>query len=214
MTRRAAPRAGSGATVGPVAPQRASQGEAGASPVARTGRNGSGATKSVQRGSTGRSARGEESELEMILANRIGIAGLPLGQPQYPVVPGRRFRFDRAWPSQRVAVETMVKLGDANASAVLPTPRGATPGGVSRCSLSVPRRGHAWPVISRCIGLLRALLAGRESSAPVRALTLLLVGTRVPHVSGAGHRSIFRSDGTARKTATTQPGWLLSRRSE
>lgn len=48
---------------------------------------------------------GVESELELILLHRLERAGLPLGLPQYRFVPGRQYRFDRAWPEQMVAVE-------------------------------------------------------------------------------------------------------------
>lgn len=48
---------------------------------------------------------GSDSMLERVLVNRLEQAGLPLGEPQYPVVEGRQHRFDRAWPNQRVAVE-------------------------------------------------------------------------------------------------------------
>ena len=48
---------------------------------------------------------GAESELEMILANRLAIAGLPPGERQYRFDPRRRFRFDMAWPALKVAVE-------------------------------------------------------------------------------------------------------------
>jgi very-short-patch-repair endonuclease len=45
------------------------------------------------------------SELEMILAHRLAIAGLLPFEIQYPVVPGRRFRYDLAFVHQRVAIE-------------------------------------------------------------------------------------------------------------
>jgi hypothetical protein len=48
---------------------------------------------------------GMDSELEMILENRVAIAGLPLGVTQHRFAEGRRYRFDRAWPDQLVAVE-------------------------------------------------------------------------------------------------------------
>lgn len=71
------------------------------------------ARNTAQRPKTGRRARlrpehwpeGVSSELEWLLLNRLEWAGLPTGQAQYPVVTGRQFRFDRAWPEQRVAVE-------------------------------------------------------------------------------------------------------------
>jgi hypothetical protein len=49
--------------------------------------------------------RGTRSELEAVLANRLHQAGVPLGEAQWPVIAGRRFRFDRAWPARRVACE-------------------------------------------------------------------------------------------------------------
>jgi hypothetical protein len=39
------------------------------------------------------------------LANRLHRLGVPLGEAQWPVIPGRKFRFDRAWPAHRVACE-------------------------------------------------------------------------------------------------------------
>ena len=50
---------------------------------------------------------GCDSELELILLNRLERAGLPIGEPQYPFVPGRQFRFDRCWVAEKVAVEVM-----------------------------------------------------------------------------------------------------------
>lgn len=49
--------------------------------------------------------KGVDSELEMKLHTRLERMGLPMGELQYPVCEGRQFRFDRAWPDQRVAVE-------------------------------------------------------------------------------------------------------------
>ena len=40
-----------------------------------------------------------------MLLTRLERAGLPVGLTQHPVVTGRQFRFDRAWPAQMVAVE-------------------------------------------------------------------------------------------------------------
>lgn len=48
---------------------------------------------------------GVDSELEMMLVTRLERAGLPLGEGQYRFVPGRLYRFDRAYPSQMVAIE-------------------------------------------------------------------------------------------------------------
>src|SRR4051812_35225801 len=42
-------------------------------------------------------AAGVDSELELILANRLERAGLPLGETQYRFVEGRQYRFDRVW---------------------------------------------------------------------------------------------------------------------
>jgi hypothetical protein len=48
---------------------------------------------------------GADSLLELVLLNRLQHAGLPTGEAQYRFVEGRQFRFDRAWPERRVAVE-------------------------------------------------------------------------------------------------------------
>lgn len=48
---------------------------------------------------------GVDSELEMALLTRLERHGLSLGVGQYRFVPGRLYRFDRAWPEQFVAVE-------------------------------------------------------------------------------------------------------------
>lgn len=50
-------------------------------------------------------AKGVESQLELLLLNRIEQAGLPLGEAQVKGIPGRKFAFDRAWPEQKVAVD-------------------------------------------------------------------------------------------------------------
>lgn len=44
-------------------------------------------------------ARGVESQLELLLLNRLERAGLPIGEAQVCGIPGRKFAFDRAWPS-------------------------------------------------------------------------------------------------------------------
>ncbi len=48
---------------------------------------------------------GVDSELEHALYVRLDRAGLPPGEGQYRFVPGRLYRFDRAWPAHLVAVE-------------------------------------------------------------------------------------------------------------
>ena len=40
-----------------------------------------------------------------MLLTRLERAGLPTGVGQHPVIAGRLFRFDRAWPDHKVAVE-------------------------------------------------------------------------------------------------------------
>ena len=50
-------------------------------------------------------AAGVDSELELILANRLERAGLPLGETQFRFVPGRQYRFDRAYPEHKLAIE-------------------------------------------------------------------------------------------------------------
>ena len=63
-----------------------------------------------------------DSELEMMLVTRLERAGLPTGVGQHPVVTGRQFRFDRAWPEHMVAVEVMggvwIKSGHTTGSGI------------------------------------------------------------------------------------------------
>lgn len=55
---------------------------------------------------------GVDSALEMALVTRLERHGLPLGEGQHRFVPGRLYRFDRAWPDQRVDVVRPHKLLD------------------------------------------------------------------------------------------------------
>ena len=48
---------------------------------------------------------GVDSELELLLLNRLERAGLPLGEGQYRFVPGRQYRWDRCWVAEMVAAE-------------------------------------------------------------------------------------------------------------
>jgi hypothetical protein len=50
-------------------------------------------------------AHGVESQLELLLLNRLERAGIPLGEPQQRIIPGRRWAFDRVWPDRMLAVE-------------------------------------------------------------------------------------------------------------
>lgn len=50
-------------------------------------------------------SRGVESQLELLLLNRLERAGLPVGEGGQRIIPGRKFAFDRIWPEQMVAVE-------------------------------------------------------------------------------------------------------------
>lgn len=63
-------------------------------------------------------AAGVESQLELLLLNRLERAGLPVGEAQVRGIPGRNFAFDRAWATQRVAVNvqgaTFVKGGHSS----------------------------------------------------------------------------------------------------
>lgn len=45
------------------------------------------------------------SALEQTLAWQIRAAGLPQPCPEYLPIPGRKFRFDFAWPERRLLVE-------------------------------------------------------------------------------------------------------------
>jgi hypothetical protein len=68
-------------------------------------------------------AAGVESQLELLLLNRLEHAGLPLGEAGQQIIPGRRYEFDRVWREVdgrpvKVAVEvqgaTFVKGGHSS----------------------------------------------------------------------------------------------------
>ena len=42
-------------------------------------------------------AAGVESQLELLLLNRLERAGLPLGEAGQQIIPGRKFSYDRIW---------------------------------------------------------------------------------------------------------------------
>lgn len=54
-------------------------------------------------------AAGVESQLELLLLNRLERAGLPVGTPQVRGIPGRQFKFDRAWPDAAPPVAVNVQ---------------------------------------------------------------------------------------------------------
>ena len=45
------------------------------------------------------------SKLEDTLAFHVRAAGLPVPEREYPAIPGRRFRWDFAWPTFRLLLE-------------------------------------------------------------------------------------------------------------
>lgn len=47
------------------------------------------------------------SHLEALLSSQLAAAGLPESVPNYRFAPPRLWRFDRAWPDARVALEVM-----------------------------------------------------------------------------------------------------------
>ena len=64
-------------------------------------------------------ANGVESQLELLLLNRLIAAGLPVGEPGQQIIPGRKFEFDRVWREPyRICVEvqgaTFVKGGHSS----------------------------------------------------------------------------------------------------
>lgn len=63
-------------------------------------------------------AAGVESQLELLLLNRLERAGLPVGLAGQQIIPGRKFEFDRVWPAEKIAVEvqgaTFVKGGHSS----------------------------------------------------------------------------------------------------
>lgn len=67
-------------------------------------------------------ANGVESQLELLLLNRIEQAGLPLGEAQVQGIPGRKFKFDRAWVPEKVAVDinggTFARMGHSTGTGI------------------------------------------------------------------------------------------------
>lgn len=47
----------------------------------------------------------KQSQFEILLLNRIQTSGLPIPEQEYVFCEGRRWRFDFAYPKQKVAVE-------------------------------------------------------------------------------------------------------------
>lgn len=56
-------------------------------------------------------AHGVASQLELLLLNRLEQAGLPLGEGQGQIVPGRRWKFDRIWPDATPPLAVEVQGG-------------------------------------------------------------------------------------------------------
>lgn len=67
-------------------------------------------------------AAGVESQLELLLLNRIEQAGLPVGEAGQRIIPGRQFAYDRVWRDQRVCVEvqgaTFVRGGHSTGTGI------------------------------------------------------------------------------------------------
>lgn len=63
-------------------------------------------------------AAGVGSQLELLLLNRLERAGLPLGEAQGQIIPGRKFTFDRIYRAEKIAIEvqgaTFVKGGHSS----------------------------------------------------------------------------------------------------
>lgn len=67
-------------------------------------------------------AAGVDSQLELLLLNRLEHAGLPVGEAGQQIIPGRKFEFDRVWREQKVCVEvqgaTFVKGGHSSGTGI------------------------------------------------------------------------------------------------
>lgn len=67
-------------------------------------------------------AAGVESQLELLLLNRLERAGLPVGESQQRIIPGRKFTFDRVYRAEKVAIEvqgaTFVKGGHSTGTGI------------------------------------------------------------------------------------------------
>jgi hypothetical protein len=96
----------------------------------------------------------------MMLLVRLERAGLPTGVGQHPVVTGRQFRFDRAWPEHMVAVEVQGGVWTNGAHS-----RGS---GVQRDCLKL---SMAAAVGWRCLPITREMI---ESGEAVRLIGLAL----------------------------------------
>lgn len=63
-------------------------------------------------------AAGVDSQLELLLLNRLEHAGLPVGEAGQQIIPGRKFAFDRVYRAERIAIEvqgaTFVKGGHSS----------------------------------------------------------------------------------------------------
>lgn len=85
-------------------------------------------------------AAGVESQLELLLLNRLERAGLPVGLAGQQIIPGRKFEFDRVWPEQRVAVEVQ--------GATFVTGAHSTGTGIARdCEKLSLAAAHGWRVL-------------------------------------------------------------------
>lgn len=107
-------------------------------------------------------AAGVESQLELLLLNRLERAGLPLGIPQYRFIPGRQYRFDRCWPAQMVAAEVMggtwsqnghARPSKVNADAVKLSIAAATGWRVLPVTRDMIESGQAVDLIRQALGL-------------------------------------------------------------
>lgn len=73
--------------------------------MTRPARRSADAPQSPLEARTGRFGGGVDSELEMILANRVERAGLPPMLPQFRFCPTRRWRADFAYPEAMLLIE-------------------------------------------------------------------------------------------------------------
>lgn len=100
---------------------------------------------------------GVDSELEMALYTRLEQHGLPLGEGQVRIVEGRQFAWDRAWRSEKVAVEVQGGLHINGAHS-----RGA---GVERDCL---KQSLAAALGWRCLPISKAMIESGEAIRLIR----------------------------------------------
>jgi very-short-patch-repair endonuclease len=131
---------------------------------------------------------GVQSELELLLLNRLDEAGLPRPETQQRIIPGRRFAFDAVYRTERLAIEVQGGIWTAGAHS-----RGS---GVSRDAEKLSlAAAHGWRVIAvtrqqiedgRAVRWIAAALAWPASTT---ATAPAVDSVKTPESPVEGHRA-------------------------